>query len=428
MLLGSPAIEATRLERGPLAQLQLVTECWAAGVCGRAACRSPLGLCAAAATLPHCSGLLHIPDARTVSYSPSVHQPTLPPQWAWARCCWLRRSPAFAALRRRRRLAPLNRRQPHRSTAHPPTPCAHPPAGARGAGAQGVSGAHRLGAGGHDARWVGRTVDEREAPHMPCPPAAAACHLEPAASPADLHWAADASALPASPTHHPQAGPDPIMALRLLHRLRIFSAVFALPPAAAGGLPDDAFGAASNRLAASAYDEMQAWVRRQPCLLPRLVRCGGDAGLGDRGRGSQLGASAAPLSTSALHACRPGTRPAAAVALHQPACAARLPSALQLHPEHGFDQDARRRCLLAAVLLPVADIQVPAAKGKPVRCGSCDSLLGCGCWGGAGRQLCCIPNAVHLASYAQLCPGPRPAPPSLPLSPAAPPSTRCGRA
>lgn len=51
------------------------------------------------------------------------------------------------------------------------------------------------------------------------------------------------------------------MALRLLHRLRIFSAVFALPPAAAGGLSDDAFGAAANRLAASAYDEMQAWVR-----------------------------------------------------------------------------------------------------------------------------------------------------------------------
>jgi hypothetical protein len=87
------------------------------------------------------------------------------------------------------------------------------------------------------------------------------------------------------------------MALRLLHRLRIFGAVFALPPAVAGGLSDDAFGAAATALAAAAYDEMQAWT----------------------------------------------------------------------HPEAGFDQDARRRCLLAAVLLPVAELRVPAAKGKSVR-------------------------------------------------------------
>lgn len=53
------------------------------------------------------------------------------------------------------------------------------------------------------------------------------------------------------------------MALRLLHRLRIFTAVFALPPAVAGPLSDDAFGAAANRLAVGAYDEMQAWVSLQ---------------------------------------------------------------------------------------------------------------------------------------------------------------------
>lgn len=56
------------------------------------------------------------------------------------------------------------------------------------------------------------------------------------------------------------AGPDPVMALRLLHRLRIFGAVFALPPVAAVGLSEDAFGAAANKLAVSAYDEIQAWV------------------------------------------------------------------------------------------------------------------------------------------------------------------------
>ncbi|EFN53192.1 hypothetical protein CHLNCDRAFT_137012 [Chlorella variabilis] len=89
-------------------------------------------------------------------------------------------------------------------------------------------------------------------------------------------------------------GPDPVMALRLLHRLRIFAAVFALPPAAVGGLGEAAFGAAATALAAAAYDEMAAWG----------------------------------------------------------------------HPEAAFDRDARRRCLLAAVLLPVADLQVPAAKGK----------------------------------------------------------------
>jgi hypothetical protein len=87
------------------------------------------------------------------------------------------------------------------------------------------------------------------------------------------------------------------MALRLLHRLRIFSAVFALSPAADPGLPEDAFGAAATALAASAYDEMAAWA----------------------------------------------------------------------HPEAGFDQDARRRCLLAAVLLPVAELRVPTAKAKTSR-------------------------------------------------------------
>lgn len=38
------------------------------------------------------------------------------------------------------------------------------------------------------------------------------------------------------------------------------------------------------------------------------------------------------------------------------------------HPECGFDQEAQRRCMLAAVLLPLAGLTVPAAKGKPVRC------------------------------------------------------------
>jgi hypothetical protein len=92
-------------------------------------------------------------------------------------------------------------------------------------------------------------------------------------------------------------GADPVMALRLLHRLRIFGAVFAVPPSVIAGLSEDAFGAAANRLAVSAYDEIQAWA----------------------------------------------------------------------HPECGFDQDSRRRCMLAAVLLPIADLQVPVAKGKPMR-------------------------------------------------------------
>jgi hypothetical protein len=87
------------------------------------------------------------------------------------------------------------------------------------------------------------------------------------------------------------------MALRLLHRLRIFAAVFALHPAAAGGLGEAAFGATAASQAAGAFDAMQAWAR----------------------------------------------------------------------PESGFDQDARRRCLLAALLLPVAGVQVPAAKGKQIR-------------------------------------------------------------
>ncbi|KAI7837316.1 hypothetical protein COHA_008831 [Chlorella ohadii] len=91
-------------------------------------------------------------------------------------------------------------------------------------------------------------------------------------------------------------GADPVMALRLLHRLRIFGAVFAVPPSVTMGLSEDAFGAAANRLAVSAYDEMQAWS----------------------------------------------------------------------HPEAGFDQDARRRCMMAAVLLPIADLQVPVTKGKPM--------------------------------------------------------------
>lgn len=43
------------------------------------------------------------------------------------------------------------------------------------------------------------------------------------------------------------------------------------------------------------------------------------------------------------------------------------PPAKQAHPECGFDQDSRRRCMLAAVLLPIADLQVPVAKGKPMR-------------------------------------------------------------
>ncbi|PSC76867.1 CCA tRNA nucleotidyltransferase 2 [Micractinium conductrix] len=93
-------------------------------------------------------------------------------------------------------------------------------------------------------------------------------------------------------------GPDPVMAVRLLHRLRIFTAVFAPPPATAGGaLPsEDAFGSAACSLTVEAFDAMQAWK----------------------------------------------------------------------HPECGFDQEAQRRCMLAAVLLPLAGLTVPAAKGKPV--------------------------------------------------------------
>lgn len=95
-------------------------------------------------------------------------------------------------------------------------------------------------------------------------------------------------------------GPDPVMALRLLHRLRIFPAVFALPPGAGDRLSEDAFGGAACALAVEAFDEMQAWK----------------------------------------------------------------------HPEFGFDQDSRRRCMLAAVLLPLADVQVPAAKGKRISAAS----------------------------------------------------------
>ena len=84
------------------------------------------------------------------------------------------------------------------------------------------------------------------------------------------------------------------MALRLLHRLRIFPAVFQLPPSAAVGLSEDAFGAAATRLAAGAFDVMQSWAR----------------------------------------------------------------------PESGFSQDARRQCLSAALLLPVADVRVPAGKAN----------------------------------------------------------------
>lgn len=49
------------------------------------------------------------------------------------------------------------------------------------------------------------------------------------------------------------------MALRLLHRLRIFPAVFALPPGAGDRLSEDAFGGAACALAVEAFDEMQAW-------------------------------------------------------------------------------------------------------------------------------------------------------------------------
>ncbi len=83
----------------------------------------------------------------------------------------------------------------------------------------------------------------------------------------------------ASTSSHPLAGADPVMALRLLHRLRIFGAVFAVPPSVTMGLSEDAFGAAANRLAVSAYDEMQAWVRllRYCSLhwLPQVAVVGG---------------------------------------------------------------------------------------------------------------------------------------------------------
>lgn len=64
------------------------------------------------------------------------------------------------------------------------------------------------------------------------------------------------------------------MALRLLHRLRIFGAVFAVPPSVTAGLSEDAFGAAANRLAVSAFDEMEAWVRLPASSSWPVLPCG----------------------------------------------------------------------------------------------------------------------------------------------------------
>lgn len=66
------------------------------------------------------------------------------------------------------------------------------------------------------------------------------------------------------------------MALRLLHRLRIFPAVFALPPGA-DRLSEDAFGGAACALAVEAFDEMQAWQHPEVCAcqerLPPCAAC-----------------------------------------------------------------------------------------------------------------------------------------------------------
>lgn len=93
------------------------------------------------------------------------------------------------------------------------------------------------------------------------------------------------------------------MALRLLHRLRIFAAVFALPPAVAGGLSDSAFGAAATRLAAGAYDEMQAWVRWGPAgpaaaVLPRRGKA-----VARRGARGALGAARHSAVHASLDCC-----------------------------------------------------------------------------------------------------------------------------
>ena len=67
--------------------------------------------------------------------------------------------------------------------------------------------------------------------------------------------------------------------------------------------------------------------------------------------------------------------------------------AKQAHPECGFDQDSRRRGMLAAVLLPIADLQVPVSKGKPVRCAPylLPAQRACGCWQCACWDAWCWP-------------------------------------
>eukprot|EP00887_Chlorella_sp_A99_P006656 scaffold3.g6656.t1 len=53
-------------------------------------------------------------------------------------------------------------------------------------------------------------------------------------------------------------GPDPVLALQLIHRLRLFEAVFVLPDAVAASLPSEELSAAATALAAGAYDALAA--------------------------------------------------------------------------------------------------------------------------------------------------------------------------
>jgi hypothetical protein len=62
------------------------------------------------------------------------------------------------------------------------------------------------------------------------------------------------------PTHPPtHAGPDPIRAAELLHRLRLFHAVFEVHPSAAPDVITEGFGAAGAALLAGAHSLMESW-------------------------------------------------------------------------------------------------------------------------------------------------------------------------
>ena len=174
---------------------------------------------------------------------------------------------------------------------------------------------------------VGRREGWRSPPHAPLearPPAL----LQPLACCSIANNTTDSSRPPPPLPPPHTSGPDPIMALRLLHRLRIFGAVFALPPAAAAARSDPpAFGAAATGLAAAAFDVLQAWPPAS------ASGSGGDAATGDAGNGNGNGSVGAGGGGGGV-----------------------------------VDLDLRRRCLLAAVLLPVAGVMSPAAKGKTSRC------------------------------------------------------------